>query len=108
MTPAVEVAPVVAEKGRILEQMDREAAENWARGLLGQSGSFDKFTLEMFTLAAGGLPIFGTREHVAESLERLYRSGIDGVLMMFLSYYEDTLRFVREIMPLLRQLATIR
>jgi hypothetical protein len=30
------------------------------------------------------------------------------VLMVFLSYYEDTLRFEREIMPLLRHLGTIR
>ena len=96
------------ERRRILEQMDREAAENWARGLIPQSGSFDNFTLEMFALAAGGLPIFGTREQVAESLDRLYRSGMDGVLMVFLSYYEDTLRFEREIVPLLRQLGTIR
>jgi FMNH2-dependent dimethyl sulfone monooxygenase len=96
------------ERHRILEQMDREAAENWARGLIPQSGSFDQFTLEMFALGAGGLPIFGTRDQVAESLDRLYRSGMDGVLMVFLSYYEDTLRFEREIMPLLRQLGTIR
>ena len=67
--------------------MDREAAEKWARGLLPQSGSFDNFTLEMFTLGAGGLSIFGIRDQVAESLNRLYRSGIDGVLMVFLSYY---------------------
>jgi alkanesulfonate monooxygenase SsuD/methylene tetrahydromethanopterin reductase-like flavin-dependent oxidoreductase (luciferase family) len=96
------------ERHRILEQMDREAAENWARGLIPQSGSFDQFTLEMFALGASGLPIFGTRDQVAESLDRLYRSGMDGVLMVFLSYYEDTLRFEREIMPLLRQLGTIR
>ena len=87
--------------------MDREAAENWAHGLIPQSGSFDQFTLEMFALGAGGLPIFGTRDQVVESLDRLYRSGMDGVLMVFLSYYEDTLRFEREIMPLLRQLGTI-
>jgi len=79
-----------------------------ARGLLPQSGSFDQFTLEMFALGGGALPIFGTREQVAESLDRLYRSGMDGVLMVFLSYYQDTLRFEREIMPLLRQLGTIR
>ena len=96
------------ERRRIVEQVDREAAENWARGLLPQSGSFDNFTLEMFALGAGALPIFGTREQVAESLDRLYRSGMDGVLMVLLSYYEDTLRFEREIMPLLRQLGTIR
>ncbi|HZO82189.1 MAG TPA: LLM class flavin-dependent oxidoreductase [Candidatus Binataceae bacterium] len=96
-----------AERRRIVDHMDREAAENWARGLLPQSGSFDDFTLEMFALGAGALPIFGTREQVAEKLDRLYRCGIDGVLMVFLSYYEDTLRFAREIMPLLRQLGTI-
>jgi FMNH2-dependent dimethyl sulfone monooxygenase len=96
------------ERRRLLEQMDREAAENWTRGLIPQSGSFDQFTLEMFALAAGGLPIFGTREQVVESLDCLYRSGMDGVLMVFLSYYEDTLRFQSEIMPLLRQLGTIR
>src|ERR1700719_3345725 len=56
------------ERRRLLEQMDREAADNWARGLIPQSGSFDQFTLEMFALAAGGLPIFGTREQVVESL----------------------------------------
>ena len=96
------------ERRRILEQMDCEATENWARGLLPQSGSFDNFTLEMFALGGGALPIFGTREQVAENLDRLYRSGMDGVLMVFLSYYDDTLRFQREIMPLLRQLGTIR
>ena len=35
----------IEERRRILEQMDREAAENWARGLLPQSGSFGNFTL---------------------------------------------------------------
>jgi alkanesulfonate monooxygenase SsuD/methylene tetrahydromethanopterin reductase-like flavin-dependent oxidoreductase (luciferase family) len=96
------------ERRRILDQMDPEAAQNWARRLIPQSGSFDKFTLEMFALGGGGLQIFGTREQVAENLDRLYRSGMDGVLMVFLSYYEDTLRFEHEIMPLLRQLGTIR
>ena len=71
------------------------------------SGSFDEFTREMLTLAGGGLPIFGTAKQVAEKLDRLYRDGIDGTLIVFLSYYEDTLRFQREIMPLLRQLGTI-
>jgi dimethylsulfone monooxygenase len=97
------------ERRRIMDHMDREAAENWARGLLPQSGSFDQnTTLEMFAMAAGGLPIFGTRDQIAEGLDRLYRSEMDGVLMVFLSYYDDTLRFEREIMPLLRQLGTIQ
>jgi FMNH2-dependent dimethyl sulfone monooxygenase len=95
------------EKRRLLAGSDAEAVRNWARGLAPQSGSFDDFSTEMFTLGGGALPIFGTREQVAEQLDKLYRAGLDGALMVFLSYYEDTVRFEAEIMPLLRQLGTI-
>ncbi len=96
------------ERERIIANIDREAVDLWARGLLVQSGSFSDFDLEHLAVGGGGLPIFGTAEQVAEKLDRLYRLGLDGVLMVFLSYYEDTLRFEREVMPLLRQLGTIR
>jgi alkanesulfonate monooxygenase SsuD/methylene tetrahydromethanopterin reductase-like flavin-dependent oxidoreductase (luciferase family) len=81
--------------------------ENWVRGLNIGSGSFDQFTLEMFTLGAGALPVVGTAEQVALKLKRLYDLGMDGVLMVFLSYHEDTLRFGKEIMPLLRQMEVV-
>jgi alkanesulfonate monooxygenase SsuD/methylene tetrahydromethanopterin reductase-like flavin-dependent oxidoreductase (luciferase family) len=84
------------------------AAERWARGLSDKSGSFDRYTLEMFAIGAGALPIVGTAEQAAEQIARLYRSGIDGLLMCFLDYYEDTLRFNREIAPLLRQMDVVR
>jgi dimethylsulfone monooxygenase len=96
------------EYRRLVENMDREAVENWARGLLLQSGSFDQFSLEKLAVGGGGLPIFGTAEQVAEKLAMLYRNGIDGVLLTFLDFYQDTLRFQREIMPLLRQLQVLR
>jgi alkanesulfonate monooxygenase SsuD/methylene tetrahydromethanopterin reductase-like flavin-dependent oxidoreductase (luciferase family) len=96
------------ERRRLVENMDHEAAENWARGLLVQSGSFDRFSLEKLAVGGGGLPIFGTAEQVAEKLARLYRDGIDGVLLTFLDFYQDTIRFKREIMPLLRQLDVLR
>jgi alkanesulfonate monooxygenase SsuD/methylene tetrahydromethanopterin reductase-like flavin-dependent oxidoreductase (luciferase family) len=89
---------------RIVERMDREAAENWARGIISDNRSFDQFTLEMFTLGAGALPVIGTAEQVALKLKRLYDLGMDGVLMAFLSYYEDTVRFGKEIVPLLKQM----
>ncbi len=92
------------ERRRIIDNMDREAAENWARGLFGNSGSFDRFTLEMFAMGGGGLPIFGTAEQVAERIAALYRAGLDGLLFTFLDFHQDTLRFEREILPLLRQL----
>ncbi len=96
-----------AERRRIVEHMDKVAVENWARGLNLGSGSFDQFTLEMFTLGAGGLPLIGTAEQVALKLKRLYELGMDGVLMSFLSYYEDTVRFGQEIVPLLKQLGVV-
>jgi alkanesulfonate monooxygenase SsuD/methylene tetrahydromethanopterin reductase-like flavin-dependent oxidoreductase (luciferase family) len=87
--------------------MDKEAVENWARGLNLGSGSFDQFTLEMFTLGAGALPLIGTAEQVALKLQRLHALGMDGVLLCFLSYYEDTVRFGQDIVPLLRQMGVI-
>jgi len=92
------------ERRRLLDEMDREAAENWARGLFGNSGSFDRFTLEMFALGGGGLPFFGTAEQVAEKIAELYRSGIDGVLLTFLEFHTDVIRFGKEILPLLGQM----
>jgi FMNH2-dependent dimethyl sulfone monooxygenase len=92
---------------RILDCMDTEAVKNWAHGLNIGSGSFDQFTLEMFALGAGALPVIGTAEQVALKLKRLYDLGMDGLLMVFLSYYEDTVRFGREIVPLLRQMGTV-
>jgi alkanesulfonate monooxygenase SsuD/methylene tetrahydromethanopterin reductase-like flavin-dependent oxidoreductase (luciferase family) len=97
-----------AERRRIIENIDQQAVETWARGLLVQSGSFDSFSLEKLAVGGGGLPIFGTAEQVAEKLARLYRDGIDGVLMTFLDFYHDTIRFEREVKPLLRQLGVLR
>jgi len=97
-----------AERRRIIENIDQEAVETWARGLLVQSGSFDQFSLEKLAVGGGELPIFGTAEQVAEKLARLYRDGIDGVLMTFLDFYHDTIRFEREIKPLLCQLGVLR
>ena len=98
---------VAEERRRLLAGCDREAAQNWAQGLAPQSGSFDDFSIEMFTIGGGALPVMGTREQVAEQLDRLYRDGLDGMLLVLLDYYQDTLRFEQEIMPLLRELGTI-
>jgi alkanesulfonate monooxygenase SsuD/methylene tetrahydromethanopterin reductase-like flavin-dependent oxidoreductase (luciferase family) len=96
------------ERRKLVEQLDVVAAERWARGLSDKSGSFDRCTLEMFAIGAGALPIVGTAEQAAEQIAGLYRMGIDGLLMCFLDYYKDTLRFDREISPLLRQMDVIR
>jgi len=92
------------EQQRILENIDRAAVDNWARGLKIQSGSFDEFTAEMYAFGGGALPLVGSKIQVAESLKELYSGGMDGFLMVMLDYYKDTIRFKHEILPLLRQM----
>jgi alkanesulfonate monooxygenase SsuD/methylene tetrahydromethanopterin reductase-like flavin-dependent oxidoreductase (luciferase family) len=92
------------ERRRILAEMDRQGVENFARALGMGSGSYDSFTLEMLAFGAGAMPVIGTKEQVAEKLATLFLAGVDGVLMCFLSYLEDTVRFRNEILPLLQQL----
>ena len=88
----------------IVEHMDHEAVEKWANGLGIGSGSFDQFTLEMLALGGGALPAIGTAEQCALKIKDMYDSGMDGILACFFSYYDDTVRFGREIVPLLRQM----
>ncbi len=96
------------EKRHIIEAADDVALENWARGLGLESGSFDNYTKEMFVIGGGALPIVGTAEQVAEKLARLYTLGLDGVLLIFLSFYDDTVRFGKEIVPLLKQMDVVK
>ena len=57
--------------------------------------------------ASVALPVVGTADQVAEQLARLYELGMDGVLIEFLHYYDDTVRFGKEIVPLLRQMGVV-
>jgi alkanesulfonate monooxygenase SsuD/methylene tetrahydromethanopterin reductase-like flavin-dependent oxidoreductase (luciferase family) len=58
------------ERSKLIEQLDVVAAERWARGLSDKRGSFDRYTLEMFAIGAGALPIVGTAEQAAEQTRR--------------------------------------
>lgn len=95
------------EVRRIIAAKDEVAAANWLAGVGIGSGSFDQFTLDMMVLGAGALPLVGTAEDVAQKLKTLYDNGLDAVLMVFQAYHDDTLRFARDIMPLLRDLQVI-
>lgn len=92
----------VAERDRIVAQIDRVAAENWCRELGLESGSFDDHTLEMIALGSGSMPIVGDADEVAETFAKLYEAGIDGALMSYPDYLADTLRISRDIVPRLR------
>jgi dimethylsulfone monooxygenase len=100
-------AEAQAERRRILAEMDVVATTNWAHGLLGQSGSFPQYTLEMFAFGGGGLPILGTAEQVVLKLKALHDYGVDAVLICFEEYFGDLARFERDIMPGLRDLGVI-
>jgi alkanesulfonate monooxygenase SsuD/methylene tetrahydromethanopterin reductase-like flavin-dependent oxidoreductase (luciferase family) len=97
-------AEAEAERRRILEAIGSGRDGEWVRGLLSQSGSFDpsQYPLESFAFGAGALPVLGNAESVIRQITQLYESGIDAVLMVFESYYDDLARFEREIMPGLR------
>ena len=97
-----------AEIARIIEHKDAVAAQNWMDGTAIGSGSFDQFTLDMFTVGAGAVHVVGTAEQVAEKLKQLYDGGLDAVLMVLQAYLNDTQRFAREVSPLLREMGVIR
>jgi alkanesulfonate monooxygenase SsuD/methylene tetrahydromethanopterin reductase-like flavin-dependent oxidoreductase (luciferase family) len=43
-----------------------------------------------------------------QKIAELYRSGIDGVLLTFLEFHADVIRFGKEILPLIRQMGVRR
>lgn len=97
-----------AEIAKMVKHKDPVAAQNWLDGLNIGSGSFDTFTLDMLTVGAGAVHVVGTREDVALKLKALHDAGINGVLMVFQAFLQDTQRFTREIAPLLREMDVIR
>jgi len=96
------------ERDRIVEGMDRVAAQNWMEELGIESGSFDTHTIEMLTLGAGAWPVVGDADVVAEQLAELFHAGVDGVLMSYPDYLADTIRFGREVVPRLRALGIVK
>lgn len=96
-------ADAYAERDRVVAGMDEVAVRNWADGLGMESGSFTAQTLETFAFGAGSLPVLGTADDVADTLAEMYQRGIDGVLMSYMDYYGDTLRFAEEIVPRLKR-----
>lgn len=89
-------------RNRLLSGADRVAIKNWLEELGIDSSSLPRETLDTYCLGCGSYPIVGDREDVAAELSALHEAGVDGVLMSYVSYYDDTLRFAREIAPLLR------
>lgn len=94
-----------AERDRVVAGMDEEAVRNWAEGVGMESQSFTAQTLGTFAFGAGAMPLLGTADDVAEGIAELYRRGIDGVLMSYMDYHADTVRFADEVVPRLERMA---
>jgi alkanesulfonate monooxygenase SsuD/methylene tetrahydromethanopterin reductase-like flavin-dependent oxidoreductase (luciferase family) len=93
----------IEERARVIAGMDAQAVRNWADGLGMESGSFTQQTLETFAFGTGSVPLLGTAADVTDQLAELHARGMDGVLMSFLDYAADTVRFTEQIAPLLRR-----
>lgn len=91
------------EKAKLIAGMDRVAIDNWFSVLGIESGSFNHHTYEHFAFTGGGLPIMGTADDIVEGFARLAEIGVDGILMTFLRYEEDTVRVGKELVPRMRE-----
>lgn len=91
---------------RIVDEGDWEAATNIMQLLGMESGSFNeqiKKYGERFIAGWGGYPLVGTPEQVVEQLLELNNIGVEGVLLVFLDYYEELKYFGEKVAPLLVQ-----
>jgi alkanesulfonate monooxygenase SsuD/methylene tetrahydromethanopterin reductase-like flavin-dependent oxidoreductase (luciferase family) len=51
----------------------------------------------------GGVPLLGTPENITERLERLSKSGVDGVLLIWVDFQDGIRQFSRYVLPFLEQ-----
>jgi FMNH2-dependent dimethyl sulfone monooxygenase len=95
-----------ADYQRIIDMGDWEAARNIVRVFGLESESMREVVQqyqERFIAGWGGYPLVGTPEQVTEELGKLSAAGIDGIILGFLDYNEETKHFDRAVMPLLKQ-----
>ena len=54
-----------------------------------------------FAAGAGGFPLVGTADRVADRLHMLADAGLDGVLLTWVDYVDGLNRFNRDVLPAL-------
>lgn len=100
-------AEAQAEYDRVIAEMDVEALRKWAAGVNMESDSFNQQTLETFCFGGGAMPLLGTAVEVADQIAEFHRRGVDGVLMSYMDFLKDTVRFGEDIVPLLKHMEAI-
>ncbi|MER7302723.1 LLM class flavin-dependent oxidoreductase [Nocardioides sp. NPDC127514] len=90
-----------------VEYEDTESVEAWLRLLQVNSQMMPPEAYaamrQRFAASAGGFPLVGTEETIAQRLEMLSNAGIDGVLLTWLNYDEGLASFSRDVLPRLEQ-----
>jgi alkanesulfonate monooxygenase SsuD/methylene tetrahydromethanopterin reductase-like flavin-dependent oxidoreductase (luciferase family) len=90
-----------------IEHGDDVAVENLAQELgvadkLPSHEAYENFKFH-FKAGAGGYPLVGTAQSVADTLEALADAGLDGILLSWLDYAEGIAAWNTTVAPILRR-----
>ncbi|MEV1295310.1 LLM class flavin-dependent oxidoreductase [Pseudonocardia sp. NPDC049635] len=90
-----------------VEQEDVESVDAWMRLQGANTEVMPPAVLQAmrqrFAAGAGGFPLVGTAETVAERLGTLSRAGIEGALLTWVDYDTGIADFTRDVLPLLEE-----
>lgn len=90
-----------------VEYEDTESVDAWMRTIGINSEAMPPDALaamrQRFAAGAGGFPLVGTSETIAQRLEMLSSAGIDGVLMTWLNFDTGLATFTRDVLPRLEK-----
>ncbi len=101
----------------IIAQADKEAVEGFGEAVkqagsatAGKVGMWANSNFEDLVQYNDGFRsgLIGTREQVAERIQRFHEAGVDLILSGFLHYTDDLPAFGREVIPLVKQLDSRR
>jgi alkanesulfonate monooxygenase SsuD/methylene tetrahydromethanopterin reductase-like flavin-dependent oxidoreductase (luciferase family) len=90
-----------------VEYEDTESVDAWMR-LQGANAQLmppevQALMRQRFAAGAGGFPLVGTAETIAERMEMLSAAGIDGTLLTWVDYDAGIADFVRDVLPRLEK-----
>jgi FMNH2-dependent dimethyl sulfone monooxygenase len=96
-----------AYQKRVLDHADRGANDAMMAMLGAQSKmmSAEAFVAfkNRYIAGAGGFPLVGTTDRIADRCARLSAAGVDGVLLCWIDFADGLARWTRGVMPLLEQ-----
>jgi dimethylsulfone monooxygenase len=100
-------AEAKAYQRRILDHADHRANDAMMATLGAQSKMMSPEAFQAFKnryiAGAGGFPLVGRAQDIAEQCESLSKAGIDGILLCWIDYADGLPRWILEILPLLEQ-----